>query len=500
VKRRLLRTAVIAVWLVMAAWLARYEAFPEYFSRRLDGYRSLIRRDVLMDDAWMRILFNGSPIGYSHSSLEVNEGSVARQYRLENRTELRLKLLGETQRVAADTEAHLDALCALREFSFALTAGAYRLRLKGVRAEGQRFRVALRAGESAQHLTVEIPDDVVLYAPLVELAVRRLRPGQALTLRTFDPATLATAPLTIRALRREPLALGGRSEEALVVATEYQGAAFLAWLDAEGRVLREETPFGWTLERCTAEEAFAALAAGGAAQDLLRGLAVKCQGRVRDPARPLRLRLSGVSFRPEELASERQAVERWDAAAAEVRLLPATPPARPDAAVAGPELAAFLASTPLVQSDHPEIVDAARRIVGARTGAWEKAEALCDWVYANVRKEMTVSLPSALDVLRTRRGDCNEHTVLFAALARAAGLPAKIRVGLAHHEEAFYYHAWPAVWVGEWVELDPTWGQRTVDAAHLGLAEGELSDQLALLKVLGRLAIRVLEETDGETP
>jgi transglutaminase-like putative cysteine protease len=47
-------------------------------------------------------------------------------------------------------------------------------------------------------------------------------------------------------------------------------------------------------------------------------------------------------------------------------------------------------------------------------------------------KKPTVSLPSAREVLRTKVGDCNEHTALYVAMARAAGLPARIAVGLAY--------------------------------------------------------------------
>ncbi len=74
------------------------------------------------------------------------------------------------------------------------------------------------------------------------------------------------------------------------------------------------------------------------------------------------------------------------------------------------------------------------------------------------------SLPSAAEVLRTRVGDCNEHTALFVALARAAGLPARIAVGLVYLRGGFYYHAWPEVYVEErgrglWLPVDPTLNQ-----------------------------------------
>ena len=102
-------------------------------------------------------------------------------------------------------------------------------------------------------------------------------------------------------------------------------------------------------------------------------------------------------------------------------------------------------------------------------------------------------------MLARREGDCNEHTYLFVALARAAGLPARIHVGLVYSEMdgapgAFYYHAWPSVYVGEWVELDPTLGQKTVDATHISVAQGEIADQLKLLGLLGQVSVEIVEE------
>ena len=37
------------------------------------------------------------------------------------------------------------------------------------------------------------------------------------------------------------------------------------------------------------------------------------------------------------------------------------------------------------------------------------------------RGAVTISVPSAVQVLETLAGDCNEHTVLYVALARALG-------------------------------------------------------------------------------
>src|SRR5262249_4346465 len=92
----------------------------------------------------------------------------------------------------------------------------------------------------------------------------------------------------------------------------------------------------------------------------------------------------------------------------------------------------FLAPEPFIESDDPDIVAEATRAVEGVSGARARAERLTRYVNGLVEKKLTVSLPSAREVLRTRVGDCNEHTALFVALARAAGLPARIAVGLVY--------------------------------------------------------------------
>ncbi len=209
------------------------------------------------------------------------------------------------------------------------------------------------------------------------------------------------------------------------------------------------------------------------------------------PADPLDFKWLGQSY-AERVRKEQQKTGETET---EMTVMSAVVPSLASTAGAVPDdCKPFIAASQGVQSDHPEFVRRAAEIVGRKEQPLDKARAIFEWVHRKVDKRATVSLPSALDVLHTMRGDCNEHTYLFVALARAAGLPAKIMVGLAHHEGAFYYHAWPAVYVGEWLEMDPTWGQEGVDATHIALVQGGLTDQMRLVKVVGQLKIKILEE------
>ncbi len=158
----------------------------------------------------------------------------------------------------------------------------------------------------------------------------------------------------------------------------------------------------------------------------------------------------------------------------------------------------FLSPQLFLQVDDPRIVRAAEKITGDVADPTEKAGLIGQWVYENIEKDLTISLPSAVDILEVRKGDCNEHTSLYTALARAIGLPTKICVGIVYKDGYFYYHAWPAVFLGSWLPIDPTFGQEVADAAHIKLLEGGFERQTDLMRVVGKISVTVLDYSGGE--
>lgn len=161
------------------------------------------------------------------------------------------------------------------------------------------------------------------------------------------------------------------------------------------------------------------------------------------------------------------------------------------------ELAKWLAPSLYVQSDDERLIDKAAEIIGDETDAFQAAQLLNNWVYANVRKTFSARLSEALEVLENLEGDCTEHSVLFVGLARAAGIPAREVAGLVYvdaPEPGFYFHQWAKVWVGEWVDMDPTFDQVTVDATHIKLAVGDLLEQAQLIPIIGKIEAKPIEE------
>jgi len=168
--------------------------------------------------------------------------------------------------------------------------------------------------------------------------------------------------------------------------------------------------------------------------------------------------------------------------------LPAEPVPLPIAAESD-----FLKPSVTIQCDAPEIKAKLNEAIGTEKDGVAAARKLVSWVFTVVEKQPTASFPSALDVLKTMKGDCNEHAVLFAAMARAAGIPTRTAVGLLYMNRAFYYHAWNEVYLGKWIPVDATFGEFPAGALHLKLAQGELSEQAEILGLVGAIGIKVRE-------
>ncbi len=98
------------------------------------------------------------------------------------------------------------------------------------------------------------------------------------------------------------------------------------------------------------------------------------------------------------------------------------PGKRPDS-----KLVNYLRPSPYIESSAPEVLKLAKEVGADKEKAWEKVEAIYDWVRAEVKFEDNRGgqVKGVLATLRDRTGDCDEMTSLFIALCRANSIPAR---------------------------------------------------------------------------
>lgn len=479
-------------YLALAAWVgcmgvllqrAYLQASPANLATDLARYGT--------EAEWRGVYYRGEKVGFTVGQIVPIEGG----FELQEDGRLQMSLLGATTPAAIRTTARVDQAFQLRSFDFSLDPGTGPLALSGT-VDGLTLRVTIRSAGSERTETRTLAEPPALMLNMARrLASAGLSAGATHELMVFDPATLANQPVKIRVHDREIVAAGGRPLPAFKVDLAYSGLTTTAWITDTGAIVREESPLGLMSVRETPEQAQQMAVSARVRSDMLQAAAIVPTLRVpvTEPTDVVRLRIefSGADLSGFDLTS---ATQRLTGAVLDVR-----DPRALTAGPADPDRQRYLLPETLIESDDPEIVEQARRIVGGATDARTRAERLVREVNAMLDKKPTVSLPSAKEVLRTKVGDCNEHTALYVALARAAGLPARINVGLAMVRGAFYYHAWPEVWIddgpsrGYWLPVDPTFNQFPADATHLRLLQGGLDRQTAILPLIGQLKLTVLE-------
>ena len=460
---------------------------------------------------WRGIYYRGEKIGFTVSQTTRTDDG----FELQEDGQLQMLLLGQDTAARIRTTARVDTGFALQSFEFSLDPGTGPIEVRGTVAPAAaqggttRLALAITSGGVTRTETRELAEAPVMTLNLSRmLASGRLIPGSTHQWLILDPATLRNAPITVKVGDRAVVRAGDTVVPAFRIEMEFQGLRTTSWITDTGDVVREESPLGLMTVRESAARARGLAVSARMQSDLLQAAAVvpAMRERIDEPrdVRRMRLRLSGADVPQDDLAGAGQSVSDGVIEIRDARSL------QPGAA--DPDAARYLAPEPLIESDAPEILAEARQAIRDAVSDRDRAERLTRHVNGLLDKKPTVSLPSAREVLRTKVGDCNEHTALYVAMARSIGLPARIAVGLVFMRGAFYYHAWPEVYIREggggqraggsargaggtglWLPVDPTLNQFPADATHLRLARGGLDTQAVIVPLIGRLKMTVVD-------
>ena len=480
---------ILVAWVAVMALLLRrsyLEASSASLATDLARYGSAA--------VWRGIYYRGEKIGFTVSqTLPEGDG-----FELQEDGRLQMALLGATTAATIRTDAHVDRAFALRAFEFSLDPGTGKVEVRG-RIDGRRLFLEVRTASGARAEERLLDEPPALSQNLSRrLADGGLATGARHQWTMFDPATLRNSPVVVDVGRRELVRGAGVAPiPAFRVEMTFAGLRTTSWVTDTGEVVREESPLGLITIRESPQSARTMAVSNRIREDLLQTAAVvpRMSTRIDEPrdVRRLRLRVRGLEAAAFPRGDLDGGAQRTDGDVVEL-----IDPRQMTAERADPDASRYLAAEPFIESDAPEIRAEADAAVRGIEGDRARAERLTRYVNALFDKKPTVSLPSAREVLRTKVGDCNEHTALYVAMARAVGLPARIAVGLVFVHGAFYYHAWPEVYVdraagrGLWLPVDPTLNQFPADATHLRLTRGGLDKQAAILPLIGHLAIDVV--------
>ncbi len=464
-------------------------------------------------EQWNAVYLNGQKSGYQHlvrRRLSEDGGALCQttveQAFAVRRGPMRIQFK-MTSLVVEDADGRV-----LR-FQTESQQGPLRQQMEG-RREGEEMVVRSGTGPSATTSRVPAPGGLGPCAQERLRGDRGFKPGTQYSFPAFlaeMPTTDVIATVTVGPVQE--VEVGGQTRE--LHRLDYQfsllsGMDAAEWVDEENTTWLARVAAGpgliIELHRTDREDA---LGENGAA-DILPSALVQPDRPIANPRERDRLRLL-VSARergeplPDLPEDAHQSVRRIEEGQVVTIRRAAPDPARSYTVPhTGEEHADLLRPNHWMELEDPDVQEMVREAAGPERDALRVARRIESYVAAQItRKDLSMGMATAAETARERAGDCTEHAVLVAALARAAGIPGRVVDGLAYVEDwpgvgaTFGYHMWAEVWVGQWLPLDAALGGH--DATHLALSRSDLNEPDALagaagiVPFLGRLQIRVLE-------
>jgi len=508
-RRGAIALGILVLWLGALALLARRELFRPKSERFAEAALRINPGAV-----YFAVLRGGEQIGFASSTIDTTPQQItATDYLVAD-----VPLGGEEKRAEARSVVTLTRGLRVDSFTVSLETDSIPFLASGRVSGDTALVLALGDSTSADTTRVTLTEPVLLptLVPLAVILGDVPKVGGKTTLSVFDPVEQAPKRVLVEILAESVFVV---SDSAKLDSTARRwvtahddtvrawrirtdgAAAFTGWVDEQGRLVQADVPGGLSIERRAYEISFEnwkldARARGTrvtADRDILETTAIASNRMVRvNRLQELKVRLHGTSLAGFLINGGRQRMS------GDTMIVRREPPGvlvgiRPhrDSRQWPDSIRQYLRAEPLLPRT-PEIAAAVRRIVGTEGDPTQQVRLLNTWVHDSLSKRTTIGVPNAQTVLRTRTGDCNEHAQLFTAMARFLGIPTRVAAGLAYVDGKFYYHAWPEVYLTDWVAVDPTFGQVPADAGHLRFTVGGLSRQAELLRLIGTLKIDVV--------
>ncbi len=433
--------------------------------------------DLSWRELWAGIVFNGEKVGFSHLKIVPLAGEG--NFRLESEANLRIRFLGLSKKISVKSVDIVRADLTSRSFRHEIAMDEKTYVIEG-QVQDRILRTAQLSGKERQ------TSETKLKAPVYPTAVINLYPvlkglvvGEKYGYDIYDPQTQSVTAVSQTIVGFESSRSLG-IEPSWKIKTSMMGQEVETWINPKGEAVFELGMKGVLITYRESEtEARNYLSQASLnKKDLILDFSVIKADRPLDCPREatlLEISLTGIAGELPLLQGPGQEAAQSGKDRESVLYRMVRNPDSP-AKISGPQynVDAYRWTLPAsqIESDHPEIVKTAREVTRGISDPLAKVKKLARWVSEEVQDEPVDSL-SALEVLHTKKGECQAHTMLYTALARAEGIPTRIAGGIVYMEGVgFLYHAWAESDVGGWVTVDPTFDQVGVDATHIKLAEG----------------------------
>lgn len=463
-------------------------------------------------ESWDAVFIGGKRVGSIQTKVTPLEDKGKRYIRVEVTTTLTFKRLNDIATVRQRFGTIETPEGEVLRLDTRSNTGGGDIRTSGdVNDEGQLVLTLEGQGRSTTENVAWSKDIRGPYAVEQSLARSPVKAGEERTLKSYVPDLNKVITIKLMVRRTEPVELGGGVKRDLMrVDSQVTGSDgkripeldTTYWADEGGQILKSFTDAfgGYVTYRTTRESAEAPVIAERL--DLLATSIIKTDTKIKssETVRSATYQLSSADLTLKDVIPDDIRQQLVPAADGKTGTLAITTQDR-QSGPEGPEKVAdeYMAASALVNADDTRIQDVTRTATRGINDPWEKVVAINNWVSRNLRrKNFEVAFAPASTVVRTLSGDCTEHSVLLAAMCRAAGIPARTAVGLVYVDSlgGFGFHMWNEVYVNRrWVAVDATFRQSEVDATHIKLGDSSLSTVapyesfMSVVRVFNRMKI-----------
>ncbi len=446
-------------------------------------------------ESWFSIYSGGERIGYIYNSTAESDGITV----VTEQEKLKVKLLDVVQEIETDSDYSLKGYERI-SFTFDFKSPEGDVHGTGVR-EGDSIAMKIKtiSGESETHLRLE--GDVIPPSMLPKwLAGKDLKPGREYQVVVLDPSyiVMGAAADDLVSVHKvagwEEVDIPSRGIiDAWRIDSKMMNTRYTTWITDDGEMLKQELFLGMIALRDTKENIISRALSDW---DITEQTSIPSNVPI-DNARGIKYmkaRIEGIG--PDDGLHMADGYRQFsDGDILEIKSSDIFDIEAYKLPYVGNEFKSYLSADSSSQSGDMVIIAMSEKILDGEIDSLKAASKINKWVFRNLKKKGTASFPNAKDVLRTRSGDCNEHAALFTAFSRAAGIPTKTVSGTIYIDGRFYYHAWNEVYVGEWVAVDPTFGQMPADATHIKLVEGDLSKSSCIMNIVGKINLKIIESS-----
>ncbi|QGJ69806.1 Hypothetical protein PBC10988_14930 [Planctomycetales bacterium 10988] len=491
----------------------------------------------VVSEKWLAHYINGQQVGYDHETQIEQSSGKEKQLLTTQTSKLQLLRDGQPFSIEAKVEELLDANGQLVSFVTSTKMSGVDLVYQGKwleKEETLQLQI-LRSGQVTKTTNIADRGEDGLLGVDRSCRDQPLKPGEQRVLRVFDPVLLhwvfvyldAQSWETTKLLKGEKrlLRVKMRHSSNLLEPGNKDGGVFRAefWIDKEGEILKTvDATMGMTSYLVDSLEE-ANDTTKPPSFDLLQATLIRLNARLDRPfqtqsmvyaielkdGKPADFFAIGGNQTLEPSADNPQKAKLTVRAVS----LPINSKERESisAGEEGEPSPADSQPNDWLQSKDPkirELAEAAKKLISPESELTEDAQlavALEKQVYRwMTTRNYSQGFASAVEAANSRTGDCTEHAVLLAALARASGFPARVAAGLVYTEHknrpVMAYHMWTEIWLdGRWIPFDATIGQGEIGAAHIKLAESDLAGNspmaafLPIVKLMQRLKIEFSE-------